>query len=103
VLCAESVREGRPREQGQKGWRIDLSSREKDRQECEEEKKQQGEEKKGREETTRTSSGHAAAVSCRFVRSSYLAPLLLSSPTLPIINTRISTNPLPLNPQRRPS
>jgi hypothetical protein len=29
VLCAESVREGRPREQGQKGWQIDLSSREK--------------------------------------------------------------------------
>jgi hypothetical protein len=48
VLCAESVREGRPREQGQKGWRIDLSSREKDRQEHEEEgKKQQGEEKRG--------------------------------------------------------
>jgi hypothetical protein len=40
--------EGRPREQGQKGWRIDLSSREKDRQECEEEKKQQGERKEGK-------------------------------------------------------
>jgi hypothetical protein len=37
--------------------------------------------RRGREETTRTGSGH---MSCCFARSSYLAPLLLSYPTLPL-------------------
>jgi hypothetical protein len=71
VLCAESVREGRPREQGQKGWRIDLSSREKDRQEHEEEgKKQYGEEKEGkRGNDTHQLGPYAVTASCCFVRS----------------------------------
>jgi hypothetical protein len=76
--------EGRPREQGRKGRRIDLSSRERskwiDRDIKRKGRNSKEKGRRGRDETTRTSSGHAVTVSCFFTRSSYLAPLLLSSP-----------------------
>jgi hypothetical protein len=79
--------ECRPREQGQKGWQIDLSSREKSKRiDRNVKRKRNSKEKgrKGREETTRTSSGHALTASCRFVRAPYLTPPLLSSPPFPL-------------------
>jgi hypothetical protein len=92
--------EGRPGEQGQKGWRIDLTSRERSKRIDRNIKRKKNSKEKGRmgrEETTRTSSGHAVTASCCFVCSWYL-PSLSSSP--PIINTGTSIN---LNQQRRPS
>jgi hypothetical protein len=90
--------EGRSREQGQKGWRIDLSSREKEDRNVRRKRNSKEKGRRGREETTRTSSGHA--VTRPFVVSRPSPPVL---PTLPIINTRTSISPLLLNPQRHPS